>query len=92
MAIEIPDTAEFYVRSVLNAGLKTWKDLFELSQQALDNTQCDELTRNMAKGNISHFGQLYKEAVAEFRDFPLSVQPDYEYLSYDPWKPKTKSE
>jgi hypothetical protein len=90
MAIEIPDSSEFYIRSALTAGLRAWKELLELSQQALDSDEASEVTKNMARGNISHIGQLYREAVAEFRDFPLSIQPDSEFLDYDPWKPRTE--
>lgn len=90
MAIEIPDSAAFYVRGSLNRALEQARETLELSQQAIDSPDCDNMTRVIARGNKRHIGQWYKEATKEFRKFPESIKPDSDLLDYDPWKSTTQ--
>ena len=84
MAIEIPDSAAFYVRGSLNRALQEMRELIENSKKVLaDPTNYEALAVSMAQGSMHHWRQWYKESVAEFRQFPESIRPDKDLLDYE---------
>lgn len=82
MAIEIPDSAAFYVRSSLNRSLLQMKELIEDCKRVLADESASALAVSMAHGNVNYWVQWYKEAVQEFRALPEKIQPDKDLLDY----------
>lgn len=84
MAIEIPDSAAFYVRTGLNRGLmRAKKDIVNIAK-ALENDEVPEALKDSAEGSLAHVRQWYREAVDEYQKMPENIRPDKDLLSYDP--------
>jgi hypothetical protein len=83
MAIEIPQSAAFYVRSALNRSLQQMQGLLEDSKKVLADETAPALARSWAHTESPHWRQWYREAVMEFRQLPESIRPDRDLLDYE---------